>query len=411
MSPGEAQIFKSWVWAATGAALTAGLASPTAAETLLEWNGAAREFTRPDGGFTIRPKGRVLLDLGTTSGSRHEDRNLTVDEVRAVRVGVDGMVGAHLFYNVEGDFTNKDPVLRGTYVAWRDRLGGHDVELNLGNRLSERGLDGSSSSDGTPFMERNTVATAIAPLKGFYGWGVIGKVYGADWHVALQAAGHDPADPDLARDVRTYLARGHWNPVKTAVGVVHLGAWTFHEDFPADLRSLTRTTNWAGHYNPQLKVPLGPVSDPIASDGYGLELGGVRGPLWSFAEVGRREIETRGEHVEVEAMSLSAGWMITGDPSTYSPKVGNVGKIAPLDPVSKGGIGGWELAVRYQMLDNTDAPLGGRGEEATLGLNWRLEDWMRLMVNVSRWKVVSPPGPHAGADHGQALAGRLQVSF
>ena len=36
---------------------------------------------------------------------------------------------------------------------------------------------------------------------------------------------------------------------------------------------------------------------------------------------------------------------------------------------------------------------------------------MRLMVNVSRWKVTHPAGTYAGVDEGQALAGRLQVSF
>ena len=410
-SSGEASIFKRAVLAAAGAVLAAGVGAPARADSLLEWDGSARQFESPDGGFTVRPKGRLLLDIGATGGSQHDDRNISDQEVRTFRFGVDGLVGEHVFYTVEGDFTAKDPVLRGTYVAWRDKLAGHDVELTLGNRLSERGLDGSSSSDGTPFMERNTVATAIAPLKGFYGWGAIGKVFGPTWHVAVQAAGYDPADPDLARGTQAYLARAHWNPVKRREGLIHLGAWGFHEDFPSDLASLTKTTTWAGHYNEHLKVTTGPLADPLSSDGYGLELGGVKGQFWSFAEAGRRDVETRSDHVKIDAMSLSAGWMITGDPSTYAPRVGNVGKIAPLAPLSKGGLGGWELAVRYQRLDNTDAPLGGRGEETTLGLNWRLEDWMRLMVNVSRWKVTHPAGTYAGVDEGQALAGRLQVSF
>ncbi|WP_374535014.1 OprO/OprP family phosphate-selective porin [Phenylobacterium sp.] len=410
MSLGEAAIFKRAAWAVAGV-LAAGGAAPAAADSLLTWDEAGRQFVSPEGEVSIHPKGRLLLDIGVTGGSSHDERNLSASELRAARLGVDGMVGERLYYTVEGDFSGEAPVLRGTYVAWRDRLAGHDVELTLGNRLSERGLDGSSSSDGTPFMERNTVATAIAPLKGFYGWGAIGKVFGPGWHVAVQAAGHDPANRELARGTQAYLARAHWNPVRGEGGLAHLGVWGFHEDFPSDMASLTRTTTWAGHYNEHLKVSLGALIDPRSSDGYGLELGGVRGPFWSFAEAGRRDVETRCDHVQIDAVSLSAGWMVTGDPTTYAPKLGNVGKIAPLEPVSKGGIGGWEVAVRYQRLDNTDAPQGAWGEETTLGVNWRLEAWMRLMVNVSRWKVVHPAGPYAGADQGEALAGRLQVNF
>jgi phosphate-selective porin OprO/OprP len=79
--------------------------------------------------------------------------------------------------------------------------------------------------------------------------------------------------------------------------------------------------------------------------------------------------------------------------------------------VSKGGPGAWEVAVRYQTLDNTDAPLGGKGSEAEVGLNWRLEDWLRLMVNLSHWEVMNRAGPYAGTDEGDSLAGRLQIVF
>ena len=54
-----------------------------------------------------------------------------------------------------------------------------------------------------------------------YGWGGIAKVYGPDWHVTAQVAGDDPGNLGVAKDVTTYLARTHWNPVKSAAGVVH----------------------------------------------------------------------------------------------------------------------------------------------------------------------------------------------
>lgn len=384
-------------------------AAPAAADVDFHWDG--RQFVGGDGAFSVRPKGRILLDASTTDGSDHELRNVRGEELRALRLGVDGLVGEHLFYTVEGDFAGDEPILRSTYLAWRDRWAGHDVELTLGNRLSERGLDGSSSSDGTPFLERNSVALAVSPLKGFYGWGAIGKVFGDGWHVAAQVAGDDPGNVGVARDVTSYLVRAHWNPVRLRSGSAHLGAWGFYEDYPADLASVSKNTAWAGHINSAVQVPLGVLAEPTSGGGYGLEAGGASGPFWSYLEVARREVRTRRDDVHADAMSFSAGWMITGEASAYSGRNGTFVKIGPRAPLSKGGIGGWEVALRYQTLDNSDAPLGGRGHETELGVNWRLEDWMRLMVNLSHWQVRHPAGRYAGVDGGDTLAGRLQINF
>ena len=369
------------------------------------------EFASPDGGFSIRPKGRLQLDLYSTTGSQHQARNLSGLEVRTLRAGVTGGLGEHLIYNAEGDFQNGETVLRATYLAWRDRWAGKEVELTLGNRLSERGLDGSSSSEGAPFLEKNSVALAIAPVKGFYGWGAIAKVYGPRWHVAGQVAGEDPANRAATRDTVAYLLRAHWNPVSSAPGAVHLGAWGFYEDYGEDRGSLSRNTSWGGHFNDQVQVSLGAVREPLHGEGYGIELGGVHGPLWSFLEAGRREIAARGDHVAVQAWSVSAGWSLTGEPPAYSRRSGTFVKTGPGRPLSQGGPGALDVAIRYQVLDNTDAPSGGLGREAQVGVNWRLEDWLRLMVDLSHWEVERRAGPYVGADSGDSLAGRLQVAF
>ncbi len=103
--------------------------------------------------------------------------------------------------------------------------------------------------------------------------------------------------------------------------------------------------------------------------------------------------------------------MITGETPSYSPRGGTLTKVAPKSPLSKGGLGALEIAVRYQLLDNTDAATGGKGQEASVGLNWRLEEWMRLMVNLSHWEVDHKVGRYAGNDTGESLAGRVLVSF
>lgn len=377
----------------------------------LNWDRGVPELSSLDGQITFRPKGRIILDVGSTTGSNRPERNLSGDEFRTLRLGFEGRVGGHLAYSFESDFVDRKAVVKGAYLVWRDHWRANDVEFTFGNRLSERSLEGSSGSDGVPFMERNAVASAITPLKGFYGLGVIGKVYGRDWHVATQVAGDDLGKPGVARDTLTYLARGHWNPVKTAAATLHVAAWSYYEDFPADLNSVSRNSSWGGHFNDRLQVPLGALRDPLDGTGYGLELGGVAGTSWTFLEVGRREIQTRTDHVDIDALALSAGWMITGETPSYSSRGGTLGKVHPRAPLSKGGAGAFELALRYQLLDNSDAPSGAKGREATVGVNWRLEEWLRLMVNVSHWDIEHKVGKFAGKDAGDSLAGRLQVAF
>lgn len=379
--------------------------------TIINWDKAIPEFISPDRGFSFRPKARMLLDAATTTGSDHAERNISGTELRALRLGVEGALGARMLYALEADFADNNASVKGAYLGWRDRWRGADVELSLGNRLSERSIEGSTGSDATPFMERNAVASAITPLKGFYGLGVIGKVYGKNWHLAAEVAGDDVGNTGDARDTLTYMARGHWNPIKSKGSVLHLGGWGFYEDYPADLASTSRSSAWAGHFNDNLQVPLGTLQGPEHGTGYGVELGGAHGSWWAFVEAGRRQIDTRSARVEIDALAFSAGWLLTGEVAPYAPRTGTFAKIRPNAPLSRGGHGSWELAIRYQILDNSDAPLGGKGEEITIGLNWRAEDWLRVMLNLVVWKVEHVSGAFAGSDDGVSLASRLQLSF
>ncbi|CAN7456244.1 porin [Phenylobacterium sp. LjRoot164] len=395
--------------AAPAAKPVAAQAPPTTAATVINWGRTVPELINPERQLSFRPKGRMLADASTTWGSEHPARNISGTELRALRLGFEGGLGPSLAYAFEVDFADNNASVKGAYLAWRDRWDGTDIEVSLGNRLSERSIEGSSSSEATPFMERNAVASAITPLKGFYGLGVLGKAYGPSWHLAAQVAGDDVSGGE-ARDTLTYMLRGHWNPVRSAGAAIHLGGWGFYEAYPAGMASLSRSSLWGGHFNDNVQVPLGAIGGPDRGYGYGLELGGVRGPLWSFLEAGRRTIDAAGGRVEIDAWALSAGWILTGEGAPYSPRGGTFVRIAPNAPLSKGGLGSLELTARYQGLDNR-APLGGEGREATLGATWRLEDWMRVMLNLSLWEVRHPSGPYGGPDDGATLASRLQLSF
>lgn len=371
---------------------------------------AGLQYVSPDGRFQIRPKARFFLDGVSTSGSDDAARNASDHDIRILYFGVEGAID-RLAFILTADFAGDEPALRSAYLSWTEPTPAGEVEITLGNRLTERGLEGSSSSEGLPFIERNMVAGALAPQKGLYGMGLTAKLFGDTWHIAGQVAGDDVNRPELTEGAVTTTVRGHWNPVSAPEGALHLGAWGYQEDFTSDLTRLSRNTNWVSPVNDRIQVALGTLAEPRRARGLGGEIGAVRGPAWAFLEFGERRIETAALAADVQAWTLSAGWVLTGEPATYSPRAGTFVRRSPGAPLSHGGLGSLEVTCRVQRLDNSDAPFGGTGDDMTVGLNWRMESWARLMVNASHWKVESRAPAAPRRDAGDAVLARLLIAF
>lgn len=211
------------------------------------WNGVVPEFRSADGGFRLRPRARLQFDGSFTTDSAFPARNRAGTEVRSLLVGVEGTLDS-ASYALNVDFANHQSNIRNAYLAWRGRVPVGEWELILGNRLTERSLEGSSSSEAVPFLERSVVAQAMVPLKGSYGLGVMTRLYGANWHLAAQVAGDDINNPEVTRDTVTTSIRAHWNPVNSGTRLVHVGGWAFHEDFSDGVTRLGRNTFWGGQY-------------------------------------------------------------------------------------------------------------------------------------------------------------------
>jgi phosphate-selective porin OprO/OprP len=130
-----------------------------------------------------------------------------------------------------------------------------------------------------------------------------------------------------------------------------------------------------------------------------------------------------GSTYEASGFYVFGSYFLTGESraTAYRLKAlnpANFGQIKILDPVSKGGWGAWELALRYSELNLNDGPyqgayfanlvalapstamrtyfansgvLGGREENMTLGMNWYPEVGVRVMANWTRVMELSAP--------------------
>lgn len=379
----------------------------------VDWSKGTPEFSSADGGLTFRPRGRMQIDLGATRGSAADARNITATQARSLRLGFEGSIGKHLSYVLEGDFADNVVAIKSAYLAWTTGLLGQQAEFALGNRLNDRGLDGSSGTISVPFLERNVVAQAIIPARGFFGVGAAARVYGDGWHVGLQVSGDDITNPGTASDSMTVAARAHWNPVKTKDWLLHVGAWGFREQLASDLTRPTRAIAIGGFFNDNLRVMPGSLSDPKSGYGYGFELGAFHRSLWAYGEFGARQIDTRsGLSTRQQAWALASGWFLTGESPPYLARGGVWSRPKVRHAFIDGGPGAIELAARYEELDYSDNPTAGRGTAMTLGVNWYLNNFVRLQLNGIDWTTHNPTvAGDAPKDHGQTIVVRGQIAF
>ena len=385
-----------------------------AAGVTTEWGAGLPVFHSADGIYTFKPRGRILTDVSSTFGSRYNGRNITTTGMRALRLGLEGGVGTHFFYQFESDFSENEVDVVTAFIGWRNRIRpGLDYDVRAGHLFNDRGFEGSTGSDSTPFMERTVVSTAIIPQRGFYGVGIMPRLFWKTGHASLTVTGDRIDGNQATNDSRTVLGRAHWNPVKGDRSVLHVGLWGFDEALSSAATTLTRNTVIGGRFNGALRVSTGTLLGGRSTTGYGAELGGYVGPVWVMAEAGERRARLTGDRPDFlsKAWSLSGGWFLTGDLPPYNPRLGSFGQPRVLKPIFEGGPGAIELTARYENLDYTSLLTGGRGWAATAGINWYLNSFTRLQFNWVHWDTDNRAGTFTGPDSGETVGTRLAVTF
>ena len=87
-----------------------------------------------------------------------------------------------------------------------------------------------------------------------------------------------------------------------------------------------------------------------------------------------------GKDADFDGWYLQAGYILTGETRQY--KNGVMGGVKPSSIVGDGGVGAWELALRYSSLDLSDAGIdGGEADAMTYGVNWYPTPTLRFSAN------------------------------
>jgi phosphate-selective porin OprO/OprP len=359
----------------------------------------APRIVSSDGKSSIALFGRINMDIAfipeqNVSGSTKDEdfvESHTATEIRRARLGVEGRFYYDWKYELEIDVAENDLDLKKAHISYS---GWKNNDLKIGFQRVAFGLENTASSRYTLFMERSLTDT-FSPDRDF----------GIAWHQSRDwwqfkigvyvpnsieeldtGAGH-------RADATTYIGRITIAPVDKSNQVVHLGASIAYSDY-SDKEDIRFRTTPESHLSSRL-VSTAKILDPDYAERLGFEAGYSSSGFLLQSEYS--VVSTKGHYddiaadidtYEYAAWYLSGAYMLTGEPHVYRAKSGTFGNVFPDDPLSKGGLGAWELAFRFSNINlNDNGEKGGRMDDITLALNWYMENNLKFMVNYIHYKA------------------------
>ena len=379
--------------------------TPPKPATEIGWKGAP-EFKHKDG-WTFKPRGRLQLDAGFVDAP---DALLVAgtgfaSRARRIRLGVEGTVPGGFGYKVEADVASGSVEMADAFVTYTD--GGTTV--TLGQHDNFQGLERISSSNVGSFMERASFNEAFnferkLGLSLAQEMGALRLEAGvftdaiSDLNVngndAIGVDGRVVYAPKLGQAQLHLAASGHWH----------------------NLSSTTPETRYRSR--PQIRttdirfVATGLLSAEEETD-WGVEAAIISGPFHAAAEAHWLKPSVPGlADPTFFGGSVEAGLFLTGDTRGYGKGIFRAVKVA--DPVGKGGLGAWQVNVRYDHLDLNDRSIaGGRQNAYMASLIWTPIDYVRFLLNYAKLDMRGAAVAIAGdRDYGVETFGmRAQVSF
>ncbi|MHC5011588.1 MAG: OprO/OprP family phosphate-selective porin [Planctomycetota bacterium] len=383
----------------------------------------------PDGDHRLKFGGRVLVDFAgfgdpsapvsaALRGLVPPESFDSGAELRAAWLYVAGRIYEYGEFKIQYDFAGGRPNARDVFLGLHrldECLGCLVPDVRVGHTFEPFGLEPQVSSKHQVFMERS-LATALAPVQNT---GIQIRdalrgdriTYGLGLFTNSNAFGNSEFDDDgatfggesggLALTLR--LTCLPWAPCECESRLLHVGA-------SATWRRDLETIRYRSRPESNLAPRVVDTRDPAT----GADLAARHVFNWG-ADVALvyDQFSLQGEYVmsHVDATSVAdpafsawyvfASWFLTGESRNFSRRHGRFAGVETChDFLGEGcrGMGAWELVLRYSNLDLRSGGVnGGEVGDLTAGLNWYLNDNMRVMLNYIHADITDTRGV-AGAD-------------
>lgn len=356
------------------AALLLSSGTTAIADTVVKHTGPLKWETN-EGEFKLQVGGRIMADAAF-----YDEDNVDLDgengtEFRRARLFVAGTMFHDWDWKAQYDFAGNEAEIKDAYIRY---TGFEPAKFTVGQFKQPFSLEELTSSKYITFMERSMATNAFSTSRRI-GLGANGA--GDNWTWAASVYGREEGDDTDGDEGYGAGARLTWAPWNEKSKVLHVGGSAAWED-PNDNNVRFRARP-ESHITSTRLVNTDYFPDPDTFTKYGVEAATVLGPF-----------SVQGEYMLVQAQDDTSGvsdpdfeggyiygsWFITGESRNY--KKGKFGRVSPKKPVGKGGMGAWELAVRYSTIDLDDGDFkGGEEDNYTIGLNWYVNKYVRFMAN------------------------------
>lgn len=403
-----------------GAALAGAIAlvatGASAQDMTYRWSGAPR-FANDDAYFKVR--GRFLMDAVFTSVDRQTGADYHLRQVRGRQafLGVEGAINSQFAYKFEGGVVN------GGAWSWDDAViewKASETTSVLAGNIKAAGLENLTSTRFTTFMDRgpfgdigpDSYLLSAVVKHGGPNWSVTGAIQGNSLNsgdAANGIAAARPGQPPSTKERVGGTIRAHYVPINSDTDKVHIAGFA---------RKRNNGTEAAFNYNPRTNaaygantgagfVTSGNIGDSDTT--YGVEAAWVHNS-WSiqgeYANIDIKRFQsagTAGKDPKVEVGYVFASFWPTGETRNYNVTGGEFGRPKILNPVTAGGLGGVELALRYDFADlediyktanagapRTAAATAGKYTAWTAGVNYYPFAYVRVQANYTSGKNEMP---------------------
>jgi phosphate-selective porin OprO/OprP len=348
-----------------------------------------------DGDFEAVLGGRLHLD----AVSFDDDLTVFQDEVdwRRIRPSLSLKAG-DVSAKVEYEFRPGHDGWRNLWVAYS---GIENVKITLGNQSTPFGLENSTSSNDTVFMERSL---AHAFDNQFLLGGTI-DYYGKGWTASAGVYKEGiEADEGIRNKGTSFVGRLTATPVNDDGMTLHLGANVAY--FDADSGGMSFGSRPEVGITDISLVRTGGLADADSALTFGIEAAIVSGSFavqgeYKWADVNR----SLNQDPNFDGAYVQASWIVTGEKYDYKRKGAVLGGVEP-----KGDWGAIEVGARYSTIDLEDSGVtGGEEDNVTVGVNWYPCNNFRLMANYVF--TDADPNSFGASESPNALEFRAQVAF
>jgi len=359
------------------------------------------KFTSQDGDFQYKIGGRLMFDAAYYDNKGRELGSGT--KIRRARMFIAGTLYRDWKFVGEYDFANNGVSVKSAFIAYS---GFETVYIQLGNFKEPFSLEELTSSRYTTFMER-ALPNVFAPGRNL-GIGII--THGDNWTFGAGAFGEGVGDTRTNDEGYGFSSRFTFAPIHEKSKAVHIGVAGAFRTPTSETNTISYGSSPESSVTTIDTVATGDITLVENFTTLGMEGAVVLGPLsfqseYIWLNVNREaSVSDPGFH----GFYAYASYFLTGENRVYSAKNGKFGRVKPKKNAGQGGIGAWEVALRYSNLDLNDAGItGGEENNITVGINWYVNPRIRFMANYINIDTDS----NAGNENSNAFQMRGQLDF